>query len=237
MKDIFSKNYWLVVLVFTVVISCTKTEVLEINPQDSYKYYPIEVGDFKIYQVISKNYAVGQKEKIDTVLRKEIVKSKTIDQSSTTFVIERQVKGKNDYFYKAELVYQVITSPQKILVGERNVYKVLLYFPIYKKAKWDVNEINGLDNDVVKIVDINADKLPQNLISTKNLAAVLGDSTNNAISFIVNQTIYSKDIGLIYREITDIAYCQENDQCLGKGIIESGKREFIKLLEFGKMAQ
>jgi hypothetical protein len=232
----FVKKYWSVIILIALT-ACTKTDVLEINPQDSYKYYPIEVGDVKVYQVVTRTYAVGQKPKIDTLLRKEIVKSKIVDQSTTNFVIERQTKGKSDLFYKAELVFQVITNPKQIVIGERNVYTILLQFPLYKGAKWNINEINGGDENEAEIVKI--DSIPSRILSYKNLVRVLSDSTNNKIDFKVNQYIFSKDFGIIYAEKTYIDYCQKPDSedpnpitnCTGKYIIESGKREFITLLE------
>jgi hypothetical protein len=235
LKIKINKYYW-VVLLFTVVVSCTKTTDA-LNPLDSYLYFPIEVGDYKIYQVVSRTYAVGQKPAIDTVLRKEIVKSKTVDQSTINYVIERQTKGRNDLFFKPEAVFQVITNPKQVVVGERNIYTILLQYPVFNGAKWNVNEINGQDEKRAEIVDY--DSLPAKLITNKNLIRVLSDSTNNFVDFKVKYHLFAKDYGLIYTENTQIDYCQDNDQnpttsCTGKYIIESGKREFITLLDYVK---
>jgi hypothetical protein len=235
-KDFFEKKYSIIFLLF-VVVSCRKSSA-EFNPQDSYKYFPIEIGDYKIFQVVSNTYAVGQKAKIDTVLRKEIVVSKTKDQSTVNYVVERQIKGKNDLFYKPELVYQIITNPKQIVIGERNIYKILLRFPIYQGAKWNINEINGQDEKRAEVVKY--DSLPPKLISDKNLVKVEGDSTNNFIDFKVAYSLFSKDVGLIYTENTNVDYCQDSDpnpktSCTGKYIIESGKREFIRLIEYGNL--
>jgi hypothetical protein len=230
-KNLFSG----VCIVFGAIIilnSCTKPLDADPNPQDSYRYFPIEVGDFKLYQKVTYSYAVGQKEKIDSVLVRETVKSKTLSNSDIYYVIEREAKGKNDLFFKAEAVYQVITNPKQVVVGERNIYKILLHYPIYEGATWNINEINGDDEQEVEVIK-NDNSLPKKLITDKNIIKVLGDSTNNAITFLVNQNLFAKDIGLIFKEQTYIEYCQD-DNCIGKGIIESGKREFWTLLEAGK---
>lgn len=229
-KLLFLNNYYYLVPLFAIV-SCTKTADVEINPQDSYKYYPIEVGDNNLFQKVTYSYAVGQNVKIDSVLVRETVASKSVSNSDTYYVIERQTKGLNDLFFKPEAVFQVITNPKQVIKGERNVYTVLLHYPIYSGSAWNINEINGQDEKEAEIVS-NAD-LPPKLITDKNIIKVLSDSTNNLINFKVGCHIFAKDIGLIYQENTDIEYCQD-DNCIGKGIIESGKREFITLLEHNK---
>jgi hypothetical protein len=235
-KLLFTNNYLYLLLLFAIV-SCTKTSDVEINPQDSYKYFPIEVGDYNIFQKVTYSYAVGQKVKIDSVLVKETVASKTISNSDTYFVIERQAKGLNDLFFKPEAVFQVITNPKQVIKGERNVYTILLHYPVYLEAKWNINEINGQDEKEAEIVSY--DKLPPKLITNKNIIKVLTDSTNNLIDFKVGCNIFAKDFGLIYQENTYIDYCQDSDpnpvtSCVGKFIMESGKREFITLLEHNK---
>ncbi len=236
LKHLLSK-YYLIILGIFVVISCTKTIEQDPNPQDSYRYFPIEVGDYKLYQLVTKSYGIAQKERIDTVEVKEIVKSKSKSNNDTYYIIERQSKGKNDFFFKPELVYQVITNPKQVINEERNVYTVQLSYPLYKGAKWNLNEINGRDEDYAKIVDYN--KLPPKLITDKNLIKVLSDSTNNFINMAVNYTIFAKDIGPIYFEKSYIDYCQEDcdnpNSCCRKFIISSGKREFKTLIEVGKI--
>lgn len=237
---LLANNYRMIFMVNVLLmgISCTKTQEVDPNPQDSYQYFPMEVGDFKLYQKVIYSYAVGQKEKIDSTLVKETVTSKTISNSDTYYIIERQARGKNDLFFKQEAVYQVVTNPKQVINGERNIYTVLLHYPIYEGSTWDINEINGQDEKEVEILKPDKE-IPANLITNKNLIRVLGDSTNNAITFLVNQKFFAKNIGLIYSEKTEIDYCQDNDEnpktsCTGKGIIESGKREFWNLLEYGK---
>jgi hypothetical protein len=227
------KKYLPIILLLSFAISCTKTIEVDPDPKNSYKYFPIEVDDFKIYQKITQSYAVGQKPTIDTVLVKEIVKSKTVDNNETYYVIERQAKGKNDFFYKPELVYQIITNPAQVIKAERNIYTVFLKYPIYNGSEWNINQINDRDEEKVEIIK-NESILPKNLITNKNVFTVLGDSSNNLIDFKVNQTIFAKDMGQIFSEKTYIEYCQE-DNCRGKGIIESGKREFFTLIEIGKI--
>lgn len=232
----YSNNYFSFLFLF-VIVSCTKTSELEINPQDSYKYFPIEVGDYNIFQKVTYSYAVGQKVKIDSVLIKETVASKTKSNNDTYFVIERQAKGANDLFFRPEAVFQIITNPKQVIKGERNIYTILLHFPLYEGSTWNINEINGLDEKEAEIV--NYKKLPPKLITEKNIIKVLSDSTNNFIDFKVGCNIFAKDIGLIYQENTNIEYCQDNNEnpqnsCTGKYLIESGKREFLTLLEHNK---
>lgn len=228
-------------LLFTIictVFSCTKTEKIEINPADSYEYFPIAVGDSKLYQKVTFSYAVGQKEKVDSMLVREIVTSKSISNNETYYVIERQTKGKNDFFFKPESVYQIITNPKQVINTEKNIYTILLNYPLYLGSKWNLNQINGRDEKEAEILEVV--DFPKKLITDKNLLLVQSDSTNNLVDFKVSNKIFAKNIGLIFTENTLVDYCQDSDpnpktSCTGKYIIESGKREFFTLLEYGKV--
>jgi hypothetical protein len=211
--------------------ACTKTAEPNPNPADSYQYFPIEVGDYKLYKQVTFNYAVGTKVVKDTAQVKETVTSKTVNNSDTFFVIERTEKGKNDLFFKPTLVYQVIVNPQRVILEERNNYSIYLLYPLYLREKWNINQINGRDE--VKATIVPYDSLPPKLITTKNLIKVQTDSTNNLINMAVNYTLFAKGIGPIYSEKSYIEYCQE-DNCLGKYLISSGNRQFKTLLSYGK---
>lgn len=235
LTDLYSKICFFICLSI-IILSCTKTTEVDPNPKDSYLYFPIEVGDFKLFQKVVYSYAVGQKERIDSILVKETVTSKSQSNNETYYLIERQAKGKNDLFFKPEAVYQIITNPKQVINTERNIYTVLLYYPIYLGSKWDINEINGQDEKEAEIVNLG--KLPAKLITNKDLILVQSDSTNNFVDFKVSNKIFAKNIGLIYSENSAIDYCQDSDpnpatSCTSKFIIESGKREFITLLEYG----
>jgi DNA replicative helicase MCM subunit Mcm2 (Cdc46/Mcm family) len=172
---------------------------------------------------------------------KEIVTSKTENKNEIYYSVERQIKGKNDLFFKPEAVFQIITSPKQVIKAEKNVYTVLLYYPIYLTSEWNINEVNGQEPKIAEIVENG--KLPPALITEKNIIKVLGDSTNNEVSYLVDCHIFAKNIGLIYEEKTNIEYCQESaidnpnplTNCFGKKIKEVGKREFITLLAHGKV--
>ncbi len=219
------------------VISCTKTQEVDPNPKDSYRYFPIAVGDYKIYQKVTFSYVVGQKEKKDTILIKETVASKSQNNGDNYFVVERQVKAKNDLFFKSESVFQYIINPKEVISTDKNLYTLLLQFPIYSGAKWNQNILNTQNGTELEVVPYKT--LPKNLITDKNLLKVQGDSTNNLVTYLVDYHLFSKDIGMVYKEKTDIAYCQDDDpnsktSCTGKYIIQSGKREFYTLIEYGK---
>jgi hypothetical protein len=229
-EHIFFKLIFVWPLLIVVLYSCTKP-IDALNPQDSYKYYPIEIGEVRLYEKVTLSYAVGEKQKIDSVMVKEIVKSKTANTNETIFIIERQTKGKNDLFFKPELVFQVIKNPKQIIAAERNIYKVLLYFPIYLGAEWNINEVNGQDEKIAEIVP--TDEIPSKLFTDKNIIKVEIDDFKSIIDWNKSYSLYSKDIGLIYSEDTHLEYCQD-DGCIGKDIIESGKRVFIRLLDYTK---
>ncbi|MES2794740.1 MAG: hypothetical protein V4683_02185 [Bacteroidota bacterium] len=233
-------NSYVSIFLLIVVISCNKSDLVGPDPKDSYQYFPIEVGDYKLFRKVVYSYS-GKKEQIDSLLVKEIVTSKTENKNEIYYTIERQVKGKNDLFFKPETIFQIITNLKQVIKAEKNVYTVLLHYPVYLTSEWNVNQINGQEPKIAEIVENGT--LPPSLITDKDIIKVLGDSTNNVVSYLVDCHIFAKNIGLIYEEKTDLEYCQESEidnpdsitNCTGKKIIEIGKREFITLLEHGKV--
>lgn len=197
------------------------------------EYYPIKIGDKKVY-------------KIDTIVYDLF--TKTVDTISNTVyeeVVEKFADFHGDSVYRIELsTYDNIK--QKFVVFKSyersikdnfalekmdNAQEVKMIFPIssYKTKgstfTWNANMYNSKDPDVVKYTSVftpfnNGYKTYNNCVSVK---------LNKPLDGLINkkrEEIYAKDVGLIYRfsDSTDLLKSQDGDT------FYSGKRIFIKLM-------
>jgi hypothetical protein len=217
------------ILYFMVLLaSCSKP--LDVHlPQVSYNYYPLAVGDERLFELVRISYAVGTKTQTDTLAIKELVQSKTEKNGVLTYQILRLSKGQNDFLFKPELSYQNRLSPQNVVSTEKNQNLQLLNFPLFVGASWNLNEHNTQDKLEAKIV--LTDSIPPQLLGQEYIYKVEVEDFQSVVNFKRKYSLYSKGYGLVFSENTDIDYCQDDD-CRGKFIISSGQREYKRLISY-----
>ncbi len=229
---ILQKNNLFFFLILTgLLFQCSQP--LDVHaPVDSYKYFPLTVGEERSYEIIRTSYAVGQKVQTDTLLTKETVQSVKEQNGSKIYQVLRMVRGRNDLFFKPEASFQYIYSPESVVNTEKNLNQTILRFPLYVGAEWNLNENNLNDKQTAQIVYTS--ELPAKLLTNENIYKVEVEDLQSNINFKRIYQLYSKNIGLIYSEHSEIEYCQD-ENCIGKFIIQSGQREYKRLLEYKKV--
>jgi hypothetical protein len=217
------------IVVFLVLNSCRKTE--ETRELKGFEYYPLKIGDVKLYDVDSFFYDPFFNT-TDTVKRviKEEVKEKIVNEDNdTVYRIELSI-------YNQKLAkWQVFQSFTRNIIGnyaietKDNTKEVKMLFPIatYKTRGstyiWNVNMFNQLDPKYIKFnkvftpYTIGTDTYPNtiNIQLNKTLTGIVND---------VREEVYAKDIGLIYKHIDVSDYLSFSDT-----FIRSGYEIFVKL--------
>jgi hypothetical protein len=213
---------------WVILASCSKP--LDVHtPEQSYNYFPLKVGEERQYEIIRYNYAVGLKEKIDTIYVKEKVTEKEEKNNTVTYQIVRSKRGIKELFFTPEITYKYIYSPENVINTENNQNIVQLKFPLYVGAKWNINAVNRADIKEANIVYTS--EIPKDLITNNNIYKVEIEDKQTQIDYIKLYDLYAKNIGLIYTEDTHIEYCQE-ESCIGKFEISSGYKTYKRLLQY-----
>lgn len=214
---------------------CTYAD-LEVKPADSYRYFPVKLGDERIFEQITINYAVGQNAITDTILVKETITKQDSADFESTFTVFREIKRKQDFEFTPDFTYLLIKNPKEIISTEKNVATVRLSFPLNVGAEWNMNRLNSKDEQ--KALVLPAYEIPNNFLTNQKVFKLDIEDLESAVNKIKTNRFYGLDVGLLFLEDTNLEYVQnekggEKDKN-GNPKIESGQVLTLRLIKYSK---
>ncbi len=189
------------ILFLLVLSNCRKNEYEPIVTDIGHSYLPLKIGSEFIYMADSVKFGFnGTKPSGDTqsFYIKDVVVNKFDDTGKTTYTMARfHSKDSINWIFNKNHFYEV--EKLRINHKENSVITTSLVFPIARYYYWNGNELNNLDPQDYEYSMINfnykfASKIYPNCIKVKM------DSTNNLRKRDIEYEIFSKDIGLVYKE-------------------------------------
>lgn len=207
MDGYFKKIAFMVV--FGLASSCNNDEIsLEKD------LFPLKVGNSMVYDVIETNYSVANGESIDKYQIKESIGELI---SMDTYALLRYKRKNENESWSLDSVWKITKQSDKVVVSENNVSFIKAVLPIYDGLTWNGNALNNLDEELYTAKFIGED------------IEITHKNDSNAISLNRRKEIYLPGKGMVYKEKTSYQYCQSSPDCIGKGIVTSGKSIIYKL--------
>jgi hypothetical protein len=210
--------------------ACTSDEF---TPADKgLDYFPLKKGFYQIYKVDSVGYSeVADPVTLAYELMTEVTDSFPNPEGSFTYVINRYKRVDSSSPWRDLDTWSVRVNGREAVVNEGNVPFVKLIFPVKTNLSWNGNKFNSLDEDEYKIIAIESFSAGG---ATFEQALTVEQEDNDDFIVFLDQRkeVYARDAGLIYKEITQLTYCVEDD-CRGQEIIESGTQYKQELIEYG----
>ena len=220
---------------FTVLIlslwSCSD-EIEELNIDFGYEYFPLEVGNYRIYQVDSIIYdPLGRGVVIDSTSSqvREMVTNTLLDNTGASiYRLERHVRKTEADPWLLEKVFVQSTDERRAFQIEDNLRVIKLPFPLQAGAEWNAHVFFDSSEIIVPVAgeSINIYKdwswevlgvnesVNLNNLSFDQVATIQLSDSENLIELRRATEQYAKGIGLVYREM-DILDTQCNACCGG----------------------
>lgn len=217
-------SIWL--LFFLLVFVSCKREVIPADQVDLGKeYFPLIEGKFIEYDVDSLIYNnfTSDTEYVHLEFRDE-VKSQFIDnEGRPSYVIERYSRYKSSDPWAGYLTYYATATNFRIEVIENNLKFIKLVLPVKANTSWKGNvyipaATSGLDEIKwyhdwdYRYKNINEEfyngvmTFPNSVVVSYNHLTNDSTSTTNYSDYVGYEESYSRNIGLIYRELTHWVY-------------------------------
>ena len=228
-----TKIYILAFFISAVFWQCTETK--EVNPSSlGTKYFPLEVGDYRIYSVSGVEY-ISTLDSIEFsyMLKESVVDSFTNLESGVSFKMQREKKYTEEGTWEIDSIWTARKDQRIAVQVENNVPYIKLSFPISDSLKWDGNGLNDKNLDEYLLVSVGQ-TFSSDIESYSNTATVIQEYIPDLIvNWISKKEIYAKEIGLVYKENEKIDFRTE-PEFLNLGVIKSGIKYYQHLVEYGK---
>lgn len=214
------QNYLAMLLLFAAVGCSSDND--PVTPPD---FSPLKKGIYQTYDVEEIIYELGDPDTFQYELMTEVVDS-FASEGGYRYVIHRNKRLPSQVEWTYLDTWSAQKTNQELIVWQENVPFVDLKFPVKEGVTWNGNAYNNVINpstgkreDEYSLQDtgVGQEELPG------NYATVLKEDNQEFIVYYDKRLdTYVDQVGLSYREITQLEYCTSND-CLGQQIVNSGK--------------
>ncbi|WP_125185411.1 hypothetical protein [Botryobacter ruber] len=180
-------------------------------------YYPLEVGNYRIYDVtnIRIQNNVGDTTRFQV---RERVDTAYVDQANvTTYKIIRSVRPGEGSTWADDSVMLVTKSNNSIVEMKNNTRRIKLVFPVKNGKIWNAdafnsNEVNYEEDrkEKFKLTNVGEPVTIGGKTYDESLTVIQGRPTDNLINLDDRKEVYVKDIGLVYRIFNKVTYCNDS---------------------------
>ncbi|UFH51916.1 hypothetical protein [Spirosoma sp. KNUC1025] len=223
-------------IVFLILLGlgagCTNN-ALDPTPDDS-DYFPLEAGDYWIYQVTQETYAPANAVKKTAYQLQQKITSSYTQNGQLFYLLEESIKQSELTGWQLKTIRTVYKNLKEVVSLERNVPVVKLAFPITSTTSWNINAYNANPDTVLRYQDTGKSYALKNL-SFNRTVSVLGADDSTLVDQERYRRIYAQNVGLVYSENVSLDYCQATADCIGKAIIESGSKQKWELIESNRL--
>lgn len=192
-------------------------------------YYPLHIGNSISYQLDSTVYiSFGSEKVVRSYIIKDVVDSMITDNlGRNSYKIKRKIRSTIDTTEWSDLMSYLVTfETSRIELIQDNQRYLKMIDPIRNNVEWNGNtHINTISNPELQYLDqwkyyytnVNMPYTINNYTYPETITIIqrddtIGDTTNKDNYFEVNYSreVYSKEIGLIYKEFLHEAWQAAN---------------------------
>lgn len=215
---------------FCLFIRCSEED--PISTDIGLDFFPLHTGDSWIYEVDETAIIQSATEVTNYQLRVTVIDSVKNIYGGHTFTLKHEKRASEIDLWESFETWTAEVTGSRLIQNESNVSFVKLAFPLFEGGKWDGNEFNNLPNHGNLFNDKNSDvyqvfEFDQSVSLSTGLdfSETATVNQNSFVDAIVGKDerkeIYARNVGLVYKEITQLEYCSTPD-CLGQQKVDKG---------------
>ncbi|MDX5422904.1 MAG: hypothetical protein LPK14_11670 [Hymenobacteraceae bacterium] len=217
------KNALLCCLLLVGLLAGCKEDSVEPDPDAiGYTYYPLAVGDYRIYNVMDIKFTHNVGDTTRFQLR-EVVDTTFVDQTNTlNYKIVRSTRPNANAAWVEDSVLVVTASSRNLILTKDNTKYVKLVFPVKEGKTWvgdayndhALSEGDGSITDRKELYKYEQVGQPYELNGRtypETLTVIQGNPTKNFVLFDERKEVYAKGAGMVYRLFNRVVYCNDTN--------------------------
>lgn len=225
------------VLLWGLIVASTGCRDTTVDaPTSDSAYFPLQTGDYWIYQVSEQDYSFTTAGTTKVFQVQEKVGSSFTQNGQVFFSVEESTRATAQSAWQLNAIRTVYKTLAGVVSQDNNVPALRLVFPINSTSSWNVNTYNAYPDTLLHYQDTNR-SLTVGSQTYKQTVSVVGNNDSTLVGQHTYRWVYAQDVGLVYRENTALAFCQSSSDCIGKGIITSGRRQQWQLIDSNLLKQ
>ena len=220
-----------------MIASLAGCERIMVDPDHSgagYHYYPLSQGDFRIYEVYRISYHFAAQNDTLQFEVKEIISESYLNQEGdTTYVLQKYNRAGQENNWKLDSVYHIRRTAYQAIELNNNRPLVKLVFPVQEGKTWNSNQLNNMEADSFKMTEVHRPFVVSGQVYENTLTVLQRNIQDTIVRQDVQKEVFAPGIGPVFRLVKSLTYCATPD-CVGKGIVNTGVFEEMKLKDYGK---
>jgi hypothetical protein len=229
---------------FVLLLACVPDNQLDFPVGQN--YFPLRVGDYKIYQVTETEIRPYNIETQFTYEIKTIVTDSFPNADGKhSYIISRFKRAGNTANWEGLDTWAGRSNDREVVITEGNTPYLRISYPVESARTWNGNTYNSDETneicqgafvtscDLYSFGGVNIPYATSSGLSfEKAIEVIENNDSDTFVRYDVRKTIYALNVGIVYREINIKKYCTQDD-CYGKQLVEDGRVMVMELKEYG----
>lgn len=212
------------------ISACNETK--EFSPSDlGYDYYPIEIGDFRIYQVEEIKYRISG---FDTTVYeiKETIFDSIQSRDRVNYLIRRDRRESSLDEWRSDSVWVVTQTPTYLAIAENSINFIKLTFPVKADVQWDGNGLNSRNEMIYRYQPISV-SLIDSIDAADHMRVLIEDVAPNVTGVDLRSEVYARGVGLVTKDYLIQENCTASSCGDDLGKVVAGRSLKQVLIEVG----
>ncbi|MBL7872623.1 MAG: hypothetical protein JNM78_13485 [Cyclobacteriaceae bacterium] len=224
------KRGYLFFILLVCLIGCSNED--PISTDVGLNYFPLQTGDSWIYTV--EETTINQTVTASTAYELSVTVTDSVKNSDGkyTYTFHRAKRMTESDSWESFGTWTAMVSRNQLIQREGNILFVKLIFPLSDGLTWNGNQFNNLPNmgnlftgkgsEVYHTSEYDQSKnLTTTLEFDKTITIIHNEFVDPIVGKDVRKEVYARDVGLIYKEVTQLEYCSVGN-CLGQQKVDKG---------------
>ncbi len=182
-------------------------------------FYPIKVGQSRIYQVNEIRYQLIGFDTSAYQLRETVFDS-IVSADRVTYMLLRDRRTALSDPWVSDSLWTVTLTPNFVSVNENNIALMKLTFPVSAGRVWNGNGLNTRAWATYRYMLPDTVSI-DSIALTNHMRVVISDVEQNIVNRDERSELYVKGVGLVRKDYLTLGFCTSN--CDQFGQIQSGR--------------